>query len=97
MLPTTVALLFVGGLDQAFDQMKANKTIKALDNRIIECNHDGRTWQFMRERTDKSFPNSYTTAMGMYLVVLYLMKSQQYIKAYAYFFYVIKILKYQES
>ncbi|CAL4067552.1 unnamed protein product, partial [Meganyctiphanes norvegica] len=65
MLPTTVALLFVGGLDQAFDQMKANKTIKALDNRIIECNHDGRTWQFMRERVDKSFPNSYTTAMAV--------------------------------
>ena len=65
LLPTTIALLFVSGLEGPFAQMKASKAIKALDNRIIECNHNGRSWQFMRERTDKSFPNSYNTALAV--------------------------------
>jgi mRNA-capping enzyme len=44
--------------------MKVNKTLKELDNKIIECRFQDNNWVFMRERTDKSFPNSLTTARG---------------------------------
>lgn len=36
--------------------------MKELDGKIIECKYEKNAWVFMRERTDKSFPNSYTTA-----------------------------------
>lgn len=46
--------------------MKYTKTIKSLnlDNKIVECtvNAQGQ-WEFMRERTDKTLPNSYNTAI----------------------------------
>ena len=42
------------------------KDIKELDNKIIECKYENNQWVFMRERTDKSFPNSYNTAVGEY-------------------------------
>lgn len=37
-----------------------------MDGKIIEChwNFDRRGWEFMRQRTDKSFPNSFDTAKG---------------------------------
>ena len=38
-----------------------------MNNKIIECSWDGKQWKFMRQRTDKSFPNSYDTAMGQCL------------------------------
>ena len=40
--------------------------MKQLDGKIIECHWDfqARGWKFMRQRTDKSFPNSFTTAQG---------------------------------
>jgi mRNA-capping enzyme len=44
--------------------MKVNKALKELHNRIIECRFQDNGWIFMRERTDKSFPNSYDTAQG---------------------------------
>lgn len=52
------------GLDQV------SKDLKEYNNKIIECTFDSnlKTWRFMRERTDKSFPNSYTTAMGRCLM-----------------------------
>ncbi len=48
-----------------------------LEGKIVECRFEFETqrWVFMRERTDKSFPNSYKTAQGMlhsfHRVVLY--------------------------
>jgi len=67
MLRTTSGHLFVGGFDPPFAQMKATKQLKEYNNKIIECTFDMTTnqWQFMRERTDKSFPNSYNTAMAV--------------------------------
>jgi mRNA-capping enzyme len=67
MLPETIGQLFVGGMDQPFSCMKATKELRELDNKIIECHYDAakKQWIFMRQRTDKSFPNSYTTAMGV--------------------------------
>jgi len=45
-----------------------NKELRAYDNKIVECHYDPdkKQWVFMRQRTDKSFPNSYQTAMGSY-------------------------------
>ncbi|XP_046548823.1 mRNA-capping enzyme-like [Haliotis rubra] len=65
MLPETKGYLYVGSLDQPFSAMKLNKELKSLDNKIIECSWDGKEWKFMRQRTDKSFPNAYSTAMGV--------------------------------
>ncbi|KAI8128169.1 mRNA-capping enzyme [Lucilia cuprina] len=61
-----VCLLFVGGHDVPFAQMKYTKELKDLDNKIVECtvNQKGQ-WEFMRERTDKTLPNSYNTAVSV--------------------------------
>lgn len=56
--------LYVGSMDAPFASMKITKEIKHLDNKIIECKFENNQWMFMKERTDKSYPNSYTTAQG---------------------------------
>ncbi|ESO99996.1 hypothetical protein LOTGIDRAFT_158221 [Lottia gigantea] len=38
------------------------KELRQLDNKIIECMWDGKYWKYMRQRTDKSFPNNLETA-----------------------------------
>lgn len=38
--------------------------MKDMNGKIIECKFENNSWVFMRERTDKSFPNSFTTAKG---------------------------------
>lgn len=43
---------------------QVTKDLKQYDNKIIECTFKNNTWVFMRQRIDKSFPNSYDTAMG---------------------------------
>lgn len=65
LLPQTVGLLYVGSYDMPFAQMKATKELKMYDNKIIECSFNNNTWVFMRQRIDKSFPNSYDTAMAV--------------------------------
>jgi len=65
MLPKTVGHLYVGSLDRPFASMKVKKELKELNNKIIECKWDNDQWVFMRERTDKSFPNGYDTATGV--------------------------------
>ena len=66
MLSKFVGELYVGSLNSPFGEIKVTKTLKALDKKIIECSWDYKTnqWIFMRERTDKSFPNAYATAEG---------------------------------
>ncbi|KAF7991671.1 hypothetical protein HCN44_010472 [Aphidius gifuensis] len=66
IVPKKVGQLFVGSLSTPFTQIKINKTVKELDNKIIECKYENGQWVFMRERTDKSFPNSYDTAMSVW-------------------------------
>jgi len=44
--------------------MKYTKELKSMDGKIIECKFENGSWKFMRERTDKSFPNALKTAMG---------------------------------
>ena len=67
MLRKLIGYLFVGGKDTFFDTIKVSKDIKQYDNKIIECSYDlnTRQWRFMRERTDKSFPNSFNTAVSV--------------------------------
>ncbi|CAB1454706.1 unnamed protein product [Pleuronectes platessa] len=43
----------------------ASKELRNYDNKIIECNFANNSWVFMRQRMDKSFPNSYETAMAV--------------------------------
>lgn len=54
----------MGQMATPFSQIKFSRTLKDLDNKIIECKYENNQWTFMRERTDKSYPNSYNTAMG---------------------------------
>ncbi|XP_076243664.1 mRNA-capping enzyme-like [Calliopsis andreniformis] len=65
ILPTKIGLLFVGGLKAPFGRMKVTKQLKDLNNAIIECKFENGQWVFMRERTDKSFPNSLSTAQSV--------------------------------
>jgi mRNA-capping enzyme len=68
MLKQWTGYLHVGGQTQFFATMKMNKTLKEHDKKIIECTWDFDTnqWKFMRVRTDKSFPNSFDTACGVW-------------------------------
>ncbi|XP_007903271.1 mRNA-capping enzyme isoform X2 [Callorhinchus milii] len=65
LLPQTFGLLYVGKYEQPFAQMKVTKELKLYDNKIIECKFENNSWVFMRQRIDKSFPNSYDTAMAV--------------------------------
>ncbi|XP_018018870.1 mRNA-capping enzyme [Hyalella azteca] len=70
LLTSKVGLLFVGGLDAPFGEIKI-KNLKNYDNKIIECSvNEKREWVFMRERTDKSFPNSYQTAEAVVKTIM---------------------------
>lgn len=66
IVPKKVGVLFVGGHDAPFDKIAVSRTLKELDNKIIECtvNKQGQ-WVFLRERTDKTLPNSYKTAAAV--------------------------------
>nr|XP_020021665.1 mRNA-capping enzyme-like [Castor canadensis] len=44
---------------------KVTKELKQYDNKIIECKFENNSWVFMRQRTDKSFPNAYNTALAV--------------------------------
>lgn len=66
MIPQKIGLLFVGQYDRPFAKIKVTRDIKDLDGKIIECKFENNAWAFMRERTDKSFPNSYNTAVCKY-------------------------------
>ncbi|XP_069105528.1 LOW QUALITY PROTEIN: mRNA-capping enzyme-like [Argopecten irradians] len=66
MLAENKAYLYVLGLEPPMAMMRYTKSIKDLDGKIVECSWDGKEWKFMRQRTDKSHPNSYNTAMGVW-------------------------------
>ncbi|XP_033127077.1 mRNA-capping enzyme-like [Anneissia japonica] len=65
MLPETKGFLHVGHFQHPFAEIKVTKDLKKFDNKIIECTFENNQWVFMRERTDKSFPNAYKTAMNV--------------------------------
>lgn len=67
MLPSTKGNLYVGGHDQPLGQLvRVTSEARALDGKIVECKFQGKGWVIMRERTDKSFPNGYKTALGVW-------------------------------
>lgn len=64
ILTRKVGYLYVGGYDKPLAMIKINSELKAYDNKIIECTLENNQWKCLRQRTDKSFPNSYKTAKG---------------------------------
>ncbi|KAG8225127.1 hypothetical protein J437_LFUL006150 [Ladona fulva] len=66
ILPRKVGHLYVGGRDFPIDTIKVTKALKDLNGKIVECKYQDKQWVFMRERTDKSFPNSYKTAQAVW-------------------------------
>ncbi|XP_071450546.1 mRNA-capping enzyme [Hetaerina americana] len=70
IVPRKIGQLFVGGYSQPFALMKVSKAIKELNGKIIECKFQDKQWVFMRERTDKSFPNSLRTAQAVWNSIL---------------------------
>ncbi|CAL8073132.1 unnamed protein product [Orchesella dallaii] len=65
LLTTRIGELYVGGLSTPYSKMKVSKAISNLHNKIVECKFDNGNWTFLRERTDKSFPNAYSTAKAV--------------------------------
>lgn len=68
LLNTRIGELYVGSLPTPFSRMKVTKAISNLNNKIIECRYENGQWVFLRERTDKSFPNAFSTAKGNYKI-----------------------------
>lgn len=68
MLQQWIGYLYVGGQSNFFATMKMNKALREYDKKIIECtwDFDLQQWKFLRVRNDKSFPNSFDTAMGVW-------------------------------
>lgn len=66
ILHRKIGQLFVGGLDRPFAQIQYTKALKDLNNKIIECKFDNNRWVLMRQRVDKSYPNSYSTAIAVW-------------------------------
>lgn len=50
------------GSGREWGQLKCDRTLRTLHGKIIECKLENNKWVFMRERTDKSFPNADKTA-----------------------------------
>lgn len=65
ILSRKVGHLYVGQRDMPFGCMKVTKALKEFNNKIIECKFENNQWIFMRERVDKSYPNSYRTAKAV--------------------------------
>ncbi|GMR59708.1 hypothetical protein PMAYCL1PPCAC_29903, partial [Pristionchus mayeri] len=64
-LPQWIGFLYVQHSTDPVDQMKATKSLQPYDGKIIECKRENNQWVFMRERTDKSLPNSLKTAQAV--------------------------------
>lgn len=62
LLQRKVGELYVGGMTARYGVLNNVKNLQDLNNKIIECKFENNSWVFMRERTDKSFPNSFETA-----------------------------------
>ncbi|KAF5300294.1 hypothetical protein FQA39_LY11151 [Lamprigera yunnana] len=70
IIPKKIGELYVGQLDKPFATIKFSKELRDLDNKIVECKYENTHWKFMRERTDKSYPNAYSTAIAVYRSIL---------------------------
>lgn len=64
-LKQKIGKLFVGGMETPFASVKATKKIRDLHRKIVECVWKNNTWEVLRIREDKSFPNSFNTAQSV--------------------------------
>lgn len=64
-LEEEIGELYVGGYNARFSTIKVTKTLRKLNGKIIECKWANNKWEFMRERTDKSYPNALKTAVAV--------------------------------
>ncbi|XP_065062618.1 mRNA-capping enzyme-like [Rhopilema esculentum] len=64
-LPERIGALCVQSLEVPFATIKVTPELRHFDKRIIECCWTGKEWKFMRLREDKSFPNTYNTALSV--------------------------------
>ncbi|ESO04324.1 hypothetical protein HELRODRAFT_156994 [Helobdella robusta] len=66
MLPNFIGDLYASGLNRPFAILssKMTKAMRNLDQKIIECKWEN-GWVFIRQRTDKSFPNNYETVKAV--------------------------------
>jgi mRNA-capping enzyme len=67
-ISSMVGFLYLGGEQQPVGQLPMSSLTKKLDGKIVECKFDQKSkrWIFMRERTDKTFPNHSSTARGVW-------------------------------
>ncbi|KAJ6222243.1 hypothetical protein RDWZM_000788 [Blomia tropicalis] len=63
-----IGLLFVGQQSHPFAEIEVTKALRNYHNKIVECryNTEIQGWEFMRERTDKSYPNALETAKAVW-------------------------------
>lgn len=66
LLPKKIGELYVGGMSSKYAVLKSVKNLQDLHNKIIECKYENGGWVFLRERTDKAFPNSFDTVKSKY-------------------------------
>ncbi|XP_047544524.1 mRNA-capping enzyme [Vanessa atalanta] len=87
MIPRLRGQLYVGQ-GVLFNDIKVTSAIRNLDGKIIECKYENKKWVFMRERNDKSFPNSLNTAKAVAKSILSPVTKErllQYIKEHCVF------------
>uniref|UniRef100_A0A0M3K246 mRNA guanylyltransferase n=1 Tax=Anisakis simplex TaxID=6269 RepID=A0A0M3K246_ANISI len=65
-LPEHIGFLYVQHESRPMGEIKATKKLLPYNNKIVECTLQNGKWVFMRERTDKSLPNSLNTARAVY-------------------------------
>ncbi|TKR60943.1 hypothetical protein L596_028124 [Steinernema carpocapsae] len=70
-LPQHIGFLYVQHRNEPIAEMKATRSLLPYDNKIIECTFANGQWKFMRERTDKSLPNSFNTANAVWNTMKY--------------------------
>ncbi|KAK0410615.1 hypothetical protein QR680_005235 [Steinernema hermaphroditum] len=70
-LPQHIGYLYVQHRAEPIAEMKATRSLLPYDNKIIECTYKDGKWCFMRERTDKSLPNSFNTANAVWNTMMH--------------------------
>lgn len=68
-----IGQLLVLGQNEPFAYIKVTTNLKKYNGKIIECTFNSQinSWEFMRERTDKSYPNALSTANSVFFSIQY--------------------------
>ncbi|OQV25214.1 mRNA-capping enzyme [Hypsibius exemplaris] len=92
MIPKTTGTLWVNGHNQAFGTLlwrRGGAEMRKYEGKILECKYDAPSnkWEMLRERTDKSFPNAFSTADSVYRGIINPLTQEHlfnYIRRYSY-------------